>query len=54
MRCRKKKNPPLLDNNNKDHPILMVSFDIGTDHESIILNKILPAVKRDGHLHSII
>jgi hypothetical protein len=35
----------LLDN--KDYPILMVSFDndnFGTDHESIIMNGILPLV----------
>jgi hypothetical protein len=30
----------LLDN--KDYPILMVSFDLNADHESIILNKIIP------------
>ena len=28
--------------NNKDYPILMVSFDLNADHESIILNKIIP------------
>ena len=27
---------------NKDYPILMVSFDLNADHESIILNKIIP------------
>jgi hypothetical protein len=32
---------------NKDYPILMVSFDIDADHESIILNKIVPFVKRE-------
>ena len=30
---------------NKDYPILMVSFDTEADHESIILNKIIPFVK---------
>ncbi len=34
-----------LDNN--DYPILMVSFDIEADHESIILNKIIPFVKKE-------
>jgi hypothetical protein len=32
---------------NKDYPILMVSFDIEADHESIILNKIIPFVKNE-------
>lgn len=32
---------------NKDYPILMVSFDTDTDHESIILNKIIPFVKNE-------
>ena len=32
---------------NKDYPILMVSFDTETDHESIILNKILPFIKKE-------
>jgi hypothetical protein len=31
---------------NEEYPVLMVSFDIKSDHESIILNKILPAVKK--------
>src|ERR687898_1133222 len=30
---------------NYDYPVLMVSFDIGVDHESIILEKIIPFVK---------
>src|SRR5215207_2378550 len=30
---------------NKDYPILMVSFDRDADQESIILNKIIPFVK---------
>ena len=30
---------------NKDYPILMVSFDTEADHESVILNKIIPFVK---------
>jgi hypothetical protein len=32
---------------NKDYPILMVSFDTQADHESIILNKIIPFVKKE-------
>jgi hypothetical protein len=32
---------------NKDYPILMISFDIEVDHESIILNKIIPFVKSE-------
>jgi hypothetical protein len=31
----------------KDYPILMVSFDIQADHETIILNKIIPFVKKE-------
>jgi hypothetical protein len=31
---------------NYDYPVLMVSFDIGVDHESIILEKIIPFVKK--------
>lgn len=34
-----------LDNN--DYPILMVSFDVEADHESIILKKIIPFVKKE-------
>jgi hypothetical protein len=32
---------------NIDYPILMVSFDTEADHESIVLNKILPFVKKE-------
>ena len=32
---------------NKDYPILMVSFDIEADDESIILKKIIPFVKKE-------
>src|SRR5919106_5321112 len=32
---------------NYDYPVLMVSFDIGVDHESIILEKIIPFVKKE-------
>jgi len=32
---------------NKDYPILMISFDTEADHESIILNKIMPFVKNE-------
>ena len=35
----------LLDNT-KEYDLLMVSFDIGSDYDSIILNKILPLVKK--------
>ena len=35
----------LLDNS-KEYNLLMMSFDIGTDHQSIISNKILPMVKK--------
>ena len=33
---------PTISLDNKDYPILMVSFDLNADHESIILNKIIP------------
>ena len=33
--------------NNNDYPILMVSFDIEADEESIILKKIIPFVKKE-------
>ncbi len=33
---------------NKDYyPILMVSFDIPTNHEHIVMNKILPVIWRE-------
>jgi hypothetical protein len=35
----------LLDNN-KEYDLLILSFKIGTDHQPIILNKILPLVKK--------
>ena len=35
----------LQDNNNEDYPILMVSFDSGADHDTIIMKKILPIIK---------
>ena len=31
----------------KDYPILMLSFDIDADHESLILKKIIPFVKKE-------
>ena len=31
----------------KDYPILMLSFDIDADHETIILKKIIPFVKKE-------
>ena len=31
----------------KDYPILMLSFEIEADHESIILKKIIPFVKKE-------
>jgi hypothetical protein len=30
---------------NEEYPILMVSFDIEADHDSIIMNKILPIIR---------
>jgi hypothetical protein len=33
---------------NEEYPILMASFDIEADHESIIVNKILPMIKEEG------
>jgi hypothetical protein len=33
---------------NKEHPILLASFDIEADHENIIVNKILPLIKEEG------
>ena len=38
----------LQDNNNEDYPILMVSFDRGADHDTIIMKKILPIINK-GH-----
>ena len=35
----------LQDNNSEEYPILMVSFDREADHDSIIMNKILPIIK---------
>jgi hypothetical protein len=32
---------------NKDCPILTVSFDILGNHEHIVINKILPVIKRE-------
>ena len=32
---------------NEDYPILMVSFDTEANHESIILNKIIPFVRNE-------
>ena len=32
----------------KEYPILMASFDIEADHESIIVNKILPMINEEG------
>ncbi|HEX5978472.1 MAG TPA: hypothetical protein VFY68_14415 [Nitrososphaeraceae archaeon] len=32
---------------NKDYPILMVSFDIDANHESIILENIIPYIKKE-------
>src|SRR5919108_2701550 len=33
---------------NKEYPILMASFDIDTNHDSIIVNKILPMINEVG------
>jgi hypothetical protein len=35
----------LQDNNSEEYPILMVSFDREADHDSIIMNKILPIIR---------
>jgi hypothetical protein len=35
----------LQDNYSEEYPILMVSFDREADHDSIIMNKILPIIK---------
>src|ERR671911_638170 len=32
----------------EEYPILMVSFDIQANHDSIVLNKIIPFVKKEG------
>ncbi|MDF2768863.1 MAG: hypothetical protein K0S91_1698 [Nitrososphaeraceae archaeon] len=33
---------------NKEYPILMVSFDIQADHDYIILDKIMPIIRKEG------
>jgi hypothetical protein len=33
---------------NKDYPILMVSFDIPCNHEHIIMNRIIPVISKEG------
>ena len=33
---------------NKEYPILMVSFDTKADHEYIITDKILPIIRKEG------
>lgn len=32
----------------KEYPILMVSFDIQADHDYIILDKIMPIIRKEG------
>lgn len=32
---------------NKDYPILMLSFDIPANYEHIVMNKILPVIRRE-------
>jgi len=32
----------------KEYPIVMVSFDIQADHDYIIMDKILPIIKKEG------
>jgi hypothetical protein len=34
--------------NTEEYPILMVSFDIQTDHEHVILDKIIPIIREQG------
>jgi hypothetical protein len=33
---------------NKEYPILLASFDLESDHENIIVNKILPMISEEG------
>ncbi|MDQ4022595.1 MAG: hypothetical protein M3224_02575, partial [Thermoproteota archaeon] len=33
---------------NKEYPIVMVSFDIQADHDYIIMDKILPIIRKEG------
>ncbi len=33
---------------NKEYPIVMVSFDIQADHDHIIMDKILPIIRKEG------
>jgi hypothetical protein len=33
---------------NKEYPILLASFDLESDHDNIIVNKILPMVSEEG------
>ncbi|MCD6037774.1 MAG: hypothetical protein K0S67_1662 [Nitrososphaeraceae archaeon] len=33
---------------NKEYPILMVSFNIQADHDYIILDKIMPIIRKEG------
>ncbi|MBV9179126.1 MAG: hypothetical protein JO297_19010 [Nitrososphaeraceae archaeon] len=35
-----------LEKDNERYPILMVSFDVQAEHDSIIINKILPIVRK--------
>ncbi len=32
----------------EEHPILMISFDIKADHQHIIMDKILPIIRKEG------
>jgi hypothetical protein len=33
---------------NEEYPILMISFEINSDHEHIIMDKILPIIRKEG------
>jgi hypothetical protein len=33
---------------NKEYPILLASFDIESDHDNIIVNKLLPMINEEG------
>jgi hypothetical protein len=33
---------------NKEYPILLASFDLESNHENIIVNKILPMISEEG------
>jgi hypothetical protein len=48
MHSEKVKRATITLENNAEYPILMVSFDREADHESIIMDKILPIITKKG------